>query len=578
MSETTENLEALVPFNLVDEPWVPTVGLDGVERDVSLREVFRSAHELRDVAAELPTMRFAILRVIFAIMYRVLDRMDVEDPEAEWAELWNADTLPSAEFDAYLTKWHDRFNLFDAAHPFMQTPGLRTAKDEWKPIELIVADTDPERALFTMRSELNSLSFAEAARWLIHTNAYDFSGIKSGAVGDSRVKGGKGYPSGIGFAGWLGGITLRGNTLRETLLLNLIRGRAAEQSRDVPIWEQPPLGPSERSVAEIGTVGPLALLTWPQRRMRLRAEQGRVTGVLVTNGDPIDYTVQSGTELYTAWRFSEPQSQKAKVARYMPQQLETGRALWQGLTTLLPTPESAAPREQVQKKWNVKSLAQPAAVVTWLGSLTKRGFIEPGRVIEIMSVSMEYGAQQSSYSAIAADQLAITSALTDLSEQGLIAVAHDAVRKAQAAIRALTDLVRDLNRAVGGETPDVGLTPSEDAYASLDIRFRSWLLQLKPGCDAQSLLQDWVENVRGDMRARAAQLVEAAPPAAWAGRKASAGVTGDRVYSVATAMRSFEFNLIRALGRPAHAGSTSNGDATDTQSTVLSTAEEADQK
>jgi CRISPR system Cascade subunit CasA len=563
------------PFNLIDEPWLPVLDLNGAEREVSLREALCSAHLLRDVAAELPTIRFAILRIMFAVMYRVLDRVPTEDPEADWGELWGATELPTAEFDAYFAKWHDRFNLFDPAKPFLQTPGLRTAKDEWKPVSLIVADADPDGALFTMRSELNSLSFAEAARWLIHTHAYDYSGIKSGAVGDDRVKGGKGYPMGIGFAGWLGGITLRGNTLRQTLLLNLIRNRAAERPRDVPIWEQAPLGAAEREPDEVGTIGSIALLTWPQRRVRLLAEHGRVTGVLVTNGDPIDYTVQSGTELYTGWRFSEPQSQKAKTARYMPQQLQTGRALWQGLSTLLPTLQSAAPREQVQKKWNVSSLAQPAAVVSWLGSLTKRGLIETDRVVEVVSVSMEYGAQQASYSAIASDQLALSPALTDLSSHGLLEVAHDAVARAHGAVRALSDLVRDLNRAVGGEDPDAGQGAAEDAYAALDTRFRSWLVKLQPGSDTQALLTEWTEALRGEMRARAEELVEAAPATAWAGRNASAGVVGDRVYSVATAMQSFNYALVRALGRPPKSKNNSDIVPNDTTPETVSTTQEA---
>ncbi|NYN06610.1 type I-E CRISPR-associated protein Cse1/CasA, partial [Salmonella enterica subsp. enterica serovar Typhimurium] len=66
----------------------------------------------------------------------------------------------------------------------------------------------------------SKLSFAEAARWLVHTQAYDYSGIKPGVEGDPRVKGGKGYPIGTGWSGMTGGTVIRGTTLLETLLLN----------------------------------------------------------------------------------------------------------------------------------------------------------------------------------------------------------------------------------------------------------------------------------------------------------------------------------------------------------------------
>ena len=76
-----------------------------------------------------------------------------------------------------------------------------------------------------MRAGISSISVAEAAQMVVHVMAYDYSGIKSGAVGDPRVKGGKGYPTGIGWAGWLGGTLLKGANLKETLLLNYVPQR-----------------------------------------------------------------------------------------------------------------------------------------------------------------------------------------------------------------------------------------------------------------------------------------------------------------------------------------------------------------
>ncbi len=545
-----QSTEYSARFNLIDEPWLHVVEKNGSQREVSLREALCSAHEFCDVVAELPTMRFAILRIMFAIMYRVFDRVAVEDPEADWAKLWESPQLPSEELEKYFANWYHRFDLLDQANPFLQTPNLRTVNNEWKPVSLIVADVEPEGGLFSMRSELDSLSFAEAARWLIHANAYDYSGIKSAAVGDNRTKGGKGYPMGLGFAGWLGGITLRGDNLRETLVLNLIRNRAAEHPRDIPIWEHATLGPAARSIEEIGTVGSLALLTWPQRRFRLRAEHGKVTGVLVTNGDPIDYTLQSNTELYTSWRFSEPQSQKAKMVRYMPQELHATSAIWQGISTLLPTPQSAAASNKIQERWKITKIAEPAAVVSWLGSLTNRGYVDSDRIIEIVAVGMEYGANQSSYAAVVSDQLVLASALANLSNNGQLSVAHDAVAKAHGAVRALADFVTDLNRAAGdapGRTTDV----TEDAYASLDAAFRKWLLLLKPGIDPHELLLDWIETVRTDITLRMEQRANDAPAAAWAGRVGSSGLSGTRVYSLANAIKDFDAEILNVLGRPA---------------------------
>jgi hypothetical protein len=77
------------------------------------------------------------------------------------------------------------------------------------------------------------------------------------------------------------------------------------------------------------------------------------------------------------------------------------------------------------------------------------------------------------------------------------------------------------------------------------------------------------------MRARAEELVEAAPATAWAGRNASAGVVGDRVYSVATAMQSFNYALVRALGRPPKSKNNSDIVPNDTTPETVSTTQEA---
>ena len=95
------------------------------------------------------------------------------------------------------------------------------------------------------------LSFAEAARWVVHAHAYDTSGIKTGAVGDPRVKGGKVYPLGVAWAGTLGGVFVEGENLRETLLLNLVAfdtdNLRIDPDEDRPAWRRPPARPQNQT-------------------------------------------------------------------------------------------------------------------------------------------------------------------------------------------------------------------------------------------------------------------------------------------------------------------------------------------
>src|SRR5699024_6516957 len=105
-------------------------------------------------------------------------------------DMWFSDALDDAD-DAddavleYLALWEDRFDLLDPVKPFMQVADLHTKSGAFSEIQRIVPEAEDE--YFTMRAGRgrDSLSFAEAARWLIYAQAYDYSGIKSGAEGDA---------------------------------------------------------------------------------------------------------------------------------------------------------------------------------------------------------------------------------------------------------------------------------------------------------------------------------------------------------------------------------------------------------
>src|SRR5680860_1077037 len=208
-------------FNLLDDPWIDVLENDLTRSTVSVLELFRRAHEITTISTELTTQRFALTRVLLAFLHRgyggpaTLDR---------WQELWGAPSLPMAALESYSAQVRDRFNLFDPAQPFFQVADLRTASDEVFGLERLIADVPNGHPFFTTRAGagLTAISAKEAALWLIHAQGFDPSGIKSGAVGDATVKGGKGYPIGTGWAGQIGGILAEGATLRETLLLNLI--------------------------------------------------------------------------------------------------------------------------------------------------------------------------------------------------------------------------------------------------------------------------------------------------------------------------------------------------------------------
>lgn len=492
-------------FNLIDQPWIRVRWLDGSEGEVSLREAFARAHEIRDLAGDLPTQDFAVLRVLLAILYRALDSEAADDPAEAWQELWEQSTLPMDPIEFYLDQWRHRFDLFHPEAPFLQVADLRTAKGETKSLELLVPDSV---GLFPMRSTVEALTPAEAVRWLVHCHAYDISGIKSGAVGDPRVSGGRGYPIGIGWAGWLGGITAIGDSFRETLLLNLVLDRPRDD-RDLPIWEEAPLTAAPREAVVVR--GPLALLTWPQRRIRLVRQGGRIATVLVCNGDPVAYTDLHQLEMMSAWRLSEAQRKKLKrqSAVYMPWSFQPGVALWRGLRAVLPllriTPGEDAPFLTAQ-------------VLKWLGALEFDGILPLGQSLRIRVVTVAYGANNSAWDDIGADELSFDLRLASSDSLAAQEIVLTALERAEAATRKVGDLAGNLSRAAGGESAHAYAQGRDSAYAALDPIFRAWLGAFDPASDLEAALADWTQRVYLVCLALGLRLVQEAGPQAWCGR------------------------------------------------------------
>ena len=500
----------MAEFNLVDQPWVRVRWLDGSVSDVSMRELFARAAEIRELAGDLPTQDFAVLRVLLAVLYRSLDSSPADDPIQAWQDLWEQDTLPMAPIDAYLKEWRHRFDLFDPEGPFLQVAGLRTAKDETKPLGSLVPDSE---GLFPMRAAVESLTLAEATRWLIQCHAYDISGIKSGAVGDPRVKGGKGYPIGIGWAGWLGGITALGDTLRETLLLNLVLDRVRDD-RDVPIWEEPPLSAAPREAVVVR--GPLALLTWPQRRIRLVRDGELVVAVLVCNGDPVPYPDLHTIELMSAWRLSEAQKKKLKrqTPVYMPWSFEPGLALWRGLRAVLPLLRSAG---------GADAPFLTAASLKWLGALESEGVLSARQSLRIRVATVAYGSNNSAWEDIGADELAFNIRLA--SEESPLAheIVRTALERAEAATRKVGDLAGNLSLAAGGERDHAYPHGRDLAYTALDPAFREWLARFDPDSDLETALSAWTGRARSICLDLGLDLVREAGPQAWSGRVVEVG-------------------------------------------------------
>ncbi|WP_275409011.1 type I-E CRISPR-associated protein Cse1/CasA [Paractinoplanes brasiliensis] len=497
---------------MIDDAWIPVLDLEGRHREVSLRGLFEQADEIRMIACELPTQTFAILRLALAVLHRSADG---PPSEASWRALWRGRRLPLSDLADYLDEFRDRFDLLHPRHPFYQVAGLRAEKDNAYGLERLIADVPNGMPFLTSRAGpgMESIPPAEAARWLVHCQAYDPAGIKTGALGDPRVKKGKGYSIGVGALGNLGGVYLDGATLLETLLLNLVPIgplRQPADERDVPVWEREPQSAAEEPGATRGPYGLLSLYTWQSRRIRLFGDAGGITGAMIAIGDRLDRQDRQLLEPMSVWGRSAPREREQKrVPIYLPRPHDHTRALWRGLQTLLPPPVPAA-SEPPQRL--------SATVLQWLARLTRDGVVSRDFQVRPHAVSVAYGTQQAVIDEVFSDSLTMNVLLL-VEDSALRATAIDATGDAESAVRALRGLATNLVRAAGGPD-DNGAADraAERAYAVLDQVFRNWLAGLGPDSDPTAERADWQQRVWRAVDLIGRELVEAAGPVAWVGR------------------------------------------------------------
>lgn len=534
----TQQLEEPQGFDLTRRPWIRVIDEDGREQILSVRDVFARRRRILRIAGESSQQDAAILRLLLVVYWRAhhgdhrLSSFDAERREDWWIAQFEGheDTSSQEQIDAYLDSVSDRWDLVHPSHPFMQVADLRTAKGELSPVTKLVQDS--ESPYFCMRAAQGreSLGLPEAARWLVHLQAWNYSGIKSGAVGDPRVKGGRGYPIGTGWSGRAGTVVLHGRNLAETLALNTVPAAVFGEhaSQDLPAWEREPQTAAPRGVER--AAGPCDLLTWQIRRVRLHLEGDRITGVLVCNGDRIE-SQNEFSDPMTAYRYSEPQSKKAGADVWMPRAHQPSRTLWRGIEPLLARDDRH--RKTVRPPQTIDNLATMSEVLS-----------DGDPLVTIQLVGAVFGTQDAVVVATIDEALPLH--LSVLLQDGqrvaplLISVADATM---QVAI-AMGQFAGRLHQAAGGDYL-FQADATESLLERLNEPFREWLAGVTAEAGLSELRENWFRTVERLVRDHARALVSGVSATAIIGRVGDDG----KLVSVATAQSRLEWAIREHFGR-----------------------------
>ena len=459
-------------FDLLDEPWIRVMTHDRQIRELSLTQALLQSHEYRRLAGELPTQDVAILRLLLAVLHTVFYRVDLDGADdpieergqalARWRALRQAGRLPEGPIRAYLEHWHDRFWLFHPERPFYQVPGADVGtlyKAQKLNGELSESSNKPR--LFPVRAGAakESLTYAEAARWLVTMMGFD----------DVSTK----VETGTGI-GWLGqhiDLYAVGDNLFETLLLNLVflkDGKTVWEEKNVPTWEKDPAKTAKKK--KIAVPGDQAgLLTLQSRRTILVRDGDMVIGCHTTGGDYFgeDGAAAASNEQMTQW-IKDPKVRNG-VTRIIPKSPCADRAMWRDYETIVDERQGQVPIP---------------GVMAWLQRLREKGLL-PDRTIRLSSVGIVYDKKRCSAADIVSDHLDFHAAL--LNEAGalwneLVGRKIDEIDDAAGRVALLAER---LFRAGGGQPG----SPAQDArkrqakqdfYAAVDVEFRQWLSSIDP--------------------------------------------------------------------------------------------------
>ncbi len=266
-------------------------------KDTSLIDLFETWATLQEIQADNPPTTLAIYRLLLAILHRAYQGPNNED---HWEEIFENN---GAKAIAYLDQHRDRFDLLHPDHPFMQDPALEIEKSKTVQEHYIPATSD----VFWHEHEWSgfNLSLAQAACLLVRLQTVDLGGTKTVYPNTSSAQKSANAPSTVNSAN----VLVRGSTLKQTLLFNLMRYDPAAEvpsvvtGEDIPAWETGYSGTPKKSTPQ----GYISYLTFPWRRLRLFSEGGRVIRTVVTKGDSLpDKVSPQQWECGVAYREDKP--------------------------------------------------------------------------------------------------------------------------------------------------------------------------------------------------------------------------------------------------------------------------------
>lgn len=546
-------------YNLLDEKWIQVASKDTVEK-VSIKELFAGAAKYKELAGDMKTQDFAVMRVMLAILHTVfsrfdsngdpyeffevdkesflqigeLEEIDLEDYEdalyQTWIDIWNAKEFPKVVYE-YLEKWRERFFLYDDKYPFFQVTKEVIEKDAagggefyGKNINRLVSESNNKQAYFSPKDESYKEYIAddELARWLITLQGY------IGTSDKKKVGTAKTYSK-----GWLydlGGVYLQGNNVFETLMLNFAIARNENNNllkMQKPCWEAETMEKNIESYFHNRIDNIASLYTAWCREIFIdpnRTKEDKFA-CFIAKLPEIEHS-DAFLEPMTVWRYNDTGEYKDK---YRPRKHDANKSMWRNFGLLTGVGEG---------------IRKPG-VIEWLNKLgdisesEELGFNKEN--ITLCAVCMLDDGNATSWAPIdeVEDTLNLKErVLVDTGDNGWIVRINktitDTIDIIERVLKSfITDLLEIRNMDKSGDSKYV-----EQFYFRIDLSFRKWIESLDIDNDKDIKEIEWQNVLKKAMKEYVDELVSNA------GLRDYKGIgKGSGVKNIATIYNSFLYGL-----------------------------------
>lgn len=284
----------MTAYNVLDEPWIPVVGLDGSSALLGIRETLRRAPELREISVVSPLEEFSVYRFLSVFLMDALRPEDQENID----DLLEDGAFDMEQIEAYISLCESEgvsFDLFDGKRPFMQDAYDEKWDDKLKPkpiasIDYFLPSGNNHLHFEHENVERRSVCAAQAVRLLLALQQFCTAGTQG--------------PSGVNAAPPYFGV-IKADTLFETLVFTLLPTQMIGISFDEPpvIWRSTKSVEPKKDVSQTSW---LRGMLFPARRVRLvpPGDDLRIKEVFLCAGENFKHK-DIWTDPFVSYRFTK---------------------------------------------------------------------------------------------------------------------------------------------------------------------------------------------------------------------------------------------------------------------------------